>query len=706
MRTLIFIVCTIFTLNVFAEKLSYYGTVHDAYGIPLVGVNVMVKGAKSGTHTDFDGNFEIESKIGNTLVFTSIGYKTLELQLEKISKLDIILKEEVSDLEEIVITTQCFKREKKALGYAVSQATLSQSTSKNSNSISRVLSGKHSGVKITSQNGTTGSATNVLIRGVTSINGASQPLFVINGVAYDGSQLHQFNVANIDSNSIKNVTILKGDKAAELYGTAGKNGVVVITTKNGKINLEQLVSSQDSYAEIKENDFESTIIHPLSTFSIDVDKASYSNIRRMINKGQKIPKDAVKIEEMINYFDYDYPQPTNEHPFAIHNELIHTPWNTSTKLVKIGIQGKTYKNEDLPPSNLTFLIDVSGSMNASNKLGLLKSAFKLLVHQLRSIDKVSIVVYAGAAGVILKPTSGDNKEKILNALQYLEAGGSTAGGEGIELAYKLAQQHFIKNGNNRVILATDGDFNVGASSNKAMENLIIEKRKSGVFLSVLGFGYGNYKDSKLEILADKGNGNHAYIDTMQEAQRVFGQEFGGTLYTIAKDVKIQVEFNPAKVQAYRLIGYENRLLEDEDFIDDTKDAGELGSGHNVTALYEIIPAGIKHEFFKDTNNLKYTHTTPSENYSDELLTVKFRYKHPNATKSIEITHVVNDTVSASVSVDMSFASAVALFGMKLRDSKYHNQATIKDILSLAENGRGKDLKGYRAEFVRLVEATQ
>jgi Ca-activated chloride channel family protein len=707
MRTLIFLLFSILTINGFAQKQSYSGTVYDEYGLPMPAVNILVKGTSNGTHTNFDGYFEIETEKGNTLVFTYIGYETEEVKLERKSKFKIILKQDLSELEEVVITAYGIKREQKALGYAVSEVKSEQLGARQQNAVARVLSGKASGVQITSQNGTTGAATNVVIRGYDSTNGNNQPLFVIDGVPYIGSnQLNQKQLSNIDPSTIENINVIKGSSAAALYGTAGRNGVVVITTKNGNFDIGQLVSSDESYDEIEENEFENVSTTPLSTFSIDVDKASYSNIRRMINNGQKIPKDAVKIEEMINYFDYEYPQPVGEHPFSIHSELTHTPWNTNTKLVKIGIQGKTYHNEELPPSNLTFLLDVSGSMNSSNKLGLLKSAFKLLVNQLRPKDKVSIVVYAGAAGVILKPTSGDNKEKILNALHHLEAGGSTAGGEGIELAYKLAQKNYVKNGNNRVILATDGDFNVGVSSDKDMEELIVEKRKSGVFLSVLGFGFGNYKDSKLETLADKGNGNHAYIDTMQEAQKVFGQEFGGTLYTIAKDVKIQVEFNPSKVQAYRLIGYENRLLDDEDFIDDTKDAGELGSGHNVTALYEIIPVGVKSEFIKEVNDLKYTNQTTSNNYSDELLTVKFRYKKPSSNKSIEMVHVLNNNVSKQPSTDMRFASAVALFGMQLRGSKYYNNTTIKEVLALAKEGRGDDLKGYRAEFLRLVKASK
>jgi Ca-activated chloride channel family protein len=406
---------------------------------------------------------------------------------------------------------------------------------------------------------------------------------------------------------------------------------------------------------------------------------------------------------MINYFDYDYPQPTNEHPFSVNTEVAQTPWNIDTKLVRIGLQGKEYLNEELPPSNLIFLIDVSGSMSDENKLPLLKSAFKLLVNQLREKDKVSIVVYAGAAGVVLEPTSGGDKVKIMSALNNLEAVGSTAGGEGIEVAYKLAEKHFNKNGNNRVILATDGDFNVGLSNDKEMEDLITEKRKSGVFLSVLGFGMGNYKDSKLEILADKGNGNHGYIDTMQEAQKLFGKEFGGTLFTIAKDVKLQVEFNPAKVKSYRLIGYENRLLADEDFIDDTKDAGELGSGHKVTALYEIIEVGVTSEYDKEIPGLKYTNIATDNEFSDELFTVKFRYKKPDGNKSIELVHIQN-MVAKEMSKDFQFSAAVALFGQQLRKSVFINKTSFNDVIELAESGRSEDRNGYRAEFIRLVKS--
>ncbi|MEQ9415232.1 MAG: von Willebrand factor type A domain-containing protein, partial [Cyclobacteriaceae bacterium] len=402
----------------------------------------------------------------------------------------------------------------------------------------------------------------------------------------------------------------------------------------------------EEYDGINENIFQGALQNPLSTFSIDVDAASYSNIRRFINNGGRPPKDAVRIEEMINYFQYDYQQPKGSDPFSIYTEISNAPWNENHRLVHIGLQGKKIPTENLPASNLVFLIDVSGSMSSANKLPLLKASFKLLVNQLRAQDRVAIVVYAGAAGLVLPSTSGACREEIIEALDNLQAGGSTAGGAGIELAYKVAKENFKDNGNNRVIIATDGDFNVGSSSNASMERLIEEKRGDGIFLTALGYGMGNYKDSKMEILADKGNGNYAYIDNILEAQKVLVNEFGGTLFTIAKDVKLQVEFNPAKVQAYRLIGYENRVLRNEDFNNDKKDAGDLGSGHTVTALYEIIPVGVESEFYK-IDELKYQNLVNNSfaTTSKELLTVKFRYKDPSENESKLIVHPLKDNVN-------------------------------------------------------------
>jgi Ca-activated chloride channel family protein len=463
----------------------------------------------------------------------------------------------------------------------------------------------------------------------------------------------------------------------------------------------------EEYDGINENIFHEALKNPLSTFSIDVDAASYSNIRRFISSGQRPPKDAVRIEEMINYFDYDYPQPKGDDPFSINTEISSAPWNTKHKLVHIGLQGKSIAKENLPPSNLVFLIDVSGSMDDPNKLPLLKTSFKMLVGQMREQDRVAIVVYAGAAGLVLPSTSGADKKKILEALDNLEAGGSTAGGAGINLAYSVAKENFMKNGNNRVILATDGDFNVGESSNGGMERLIEEKRKDGIFLTALGFGMGNYKDSKMEILADKGNGNYFYIDSILEAQKALVNEFGGTLFTIAKDVKLQIEFNPARVKAYRLIGYENRLLRNEDFNDDRKDAGELGSGHSVTALYEIIPVGVESEFSK-IDDLKYqkNKVDASASGSKEIMTVKFRYKKPDGDVSKLIVHPLLDENIAlnKTSENFKWSAAVAGLGMLLRDSEYIKDFQYEDVLQLAQSSKGKDEDGYRIEFINMVKS--
>ncbi|MFA5337992.1 MAG: von Willebrand factor type A domain-containing protein [Candidatus Omnitrophota bacterium] len=460
----------------------------------------------------------------------------------------------------------------------------------------------------------------------------------------------------------------------------------------------------ENYERIYENRFLDVAQNPLSTFSIDVDTASYSNIRRFINEGRLPPKDAVRIEEMINYFTYDYPAPKEDVPFSITTEVSRCPWNDKHDLVLVGLQGKKMNTEKMPSSNLVFLIDVSGSMNVQNKLPLLKSAFRLLVEQLRSEDTVSIVVYAGAAGVVLDSASGGQKGKILDAIDRLSAGGSTAGGAGIKAAYKLAQENFIKSGNNRVILATDGDFNVGVSSDAEMTRLIEEEREKGIFLTVLGFGTGNYKDSRMEKIADKGNGNYAYIDNIMEAKKVFVNELGATLFTIAKDVKVQVEFNPKKVKAYKLIGYENRVLQKEDFNDDKKDAGELGAGHSVTALYEIVPADSKEEF-STVDPLLYQKTSVAE--SDDLLTVKLRYKEPTATESkLLVRKVTCRDLKVEPSQNLQFASAVAETGLLLRDSEYKANASYKTAIERAKGSIGKDNDGYRAEFIRMVETVQ
>lgn len=579
-------------------------------GSPMPGVNVLIKGTTTGVVTNSDGRYQITvNSEKDVLVFSFIGYTTLEVKAGTRRTIDVAMSVDVKPLQEVVV-----------LGY---------------------------GEKRELQNAIPGRVSGVRIKGTSAPTSSYAPM------------------------------------------------------------EDHVVHNTEEYEYVNENIFHDATRNPLSTFSIDVDAASYSNIRRFISNGQRPPKDAVRIEEMVNYFTYKYAQPDGEHPFAIHTEVSAAPWNAKHKLVSIALQGKSIPVKSLPPSNLVFLIDVSGSMDEPNKLPLLKSSFKMLVEQLRPDDKVSIVVYAGAAGLVLEPTRGENKRRILDALDRLQAGGSTAGGAGIQLAYAVAKQNFMPEGNNRVILATDGDFNVGASSNAELERMIEEKRKDGIFLTVLGFGMGNYKDSKMEKLADKGNGNYAYIDHLPEAKKVLVNEFGGTLFTIAKDVKLQVEFNPANVRAYRLIGYENRLLNHEDFNNDKKDAGDLGSGHTVTALYEIIPTGVDSEFFK-IDDLKYQKqkSVKKENHSDELLTVKFRYKAPQGNTSKLIVQPLTDreTELSKTSENFRWAASVAAFGMLLRESPFVEGFTYDEVARLAEGARGKDREGYRVEFINMVQS--
>jgi len=463
----------------------------------------------------------------------------------------------------------------------------------------------------------------------------------------------------------------------------------------------------ESYARIEENDFRLVSASPLSTFSIDVDRASYANIRRFIQAGDRPPIDAVRIEEMINYFPYDWGNVRGDHPFSVTTEVWEAPWEREHRLVRIGLHAESIDTDNLPPGNLVFLLDVSGSMTPPDKLPLLKKAFGLLVDQLRPEDRVAIVVYAGAAGLVLPSTPGDQKGEILAALDDLQAGGSTAGGAGLRLAYDVARKHHIDGGNNRVILATDGDFNVGASSDAEMVRLIEKERESGTFLTVLGFGTGNLKDSKMEQIADHGNGNFHYVDGLLEARKVLVEEMGGTLLTLARDVKLQVEFNPVRAAGYRLIGYENRLLADEDFNDDTKDAGELGAGHTVTALYEVVPAGVAVPS-GEVDALRYQpqpDDPPLSDFDDELMYVKVRYKDPDGTRSKLLQQAVADR-PRSPSTDFRFAAAVAGFGMLLRDSEHAGDLTLDDVVTLAEKGKGGDPRGYRGEFIRLVEAAR
>ncbi|HMP99113.1 MAG TPA: von Willebrand factor type A domain-containing protein [Cyclobacteriaceae bacterium] len=607
MKTQLVILLWVISLLAFApsQPLQIKGKVTDFHtGDALPGVNVVLKGSKTGTITDVHGNYQLSVNANTgTLVFSFVGYKTQEVKIGQNQIIDVKLLADHTQLSEVVVTAY----------------------------------------------------------GIDRHNARSKRERV--------------------------------PEAGQYY--------------NYHHDYDPVQHNTNEFATIHENIFHEALRNPLSTFSIDVDAASFALVRRHLTWGQQPPKDAVRIEELVNYFTYDYAQPKDEHPFSITTEISDAPWNAKHKLVHIGLQGKNISTENLPPSNLVFLIDVSGSMNTPDRLPLVKSSFLMLTEQLRAQDRVAIVVYAGAAGLVLPSTPGNEKQTLKQAIEKLEAGGSTAGGAGLRLAYKVAKENFIKGGNNRVILATDGDFNVGESSNAAMERLIEEEKKSGVFLSVLGYGMGNYKDSKMETLANKGDGNYAYIDNLMEAKKVLVNEFGGTLFTIAKDVKIQVEFNPAKVQAYRLIGYENRMLKSEDFNNDKKDAGDLGSGHTVTALYEIIPTGVESEFFK-IDPLKYQQTKidPTAHKSKELMTVKLRYKQPDGEQSkLIVQPLIDHAVSLQKSSDnFRWSAAVAAFGMILRESEYVNAYSMDEVYELAAAAKGKDKEGYRQEFLGMIKS--
>ncbi len=526
------------------------------------------------------------------------------------------------------------------------------------------------------------------------------------------------DVQSMDHGEDVEVIKLRKEAKSDMEGIYS-NGYAA-PTSSGTVYLMDEISepeyggnfNTESYNTINENIFKDVIGNPLSTFSIDVDNASYSNIRRYINYGQTPPKDAVRIEEMINYFDYAYTQPKGKDPFSINYEMSECPWNTETKLIMVGLQGKEIDYSKAAPSNLVFLIDVSGSMGDANKLPLVKQSLIYLIDNLKETDRIALVVYAGAAGLVLPSTPVSQKQTIKDAINHLESGGSTAGGAGIELAYKTAVENLMKDGNNRVILCTDGDFNIGSSSDGEMTRLIEEKRKTGVYLTICGFGMGNYKDSKMETIANNGNGNYFYIDDEKESQKVFGTDMRGTLFTIAKDVKIQIEFNPAQVESYRLIGYENRLLNKEDFNNDLKDAGELGAGHRVTALYEVKlrkasyePKGMQDK--QTEEELKYQTTQVNEKayVTDEILTLKLRYKAPGSEVSELIEKpLANSMIPFSATSDnFRFASAVVEFGMLLRDSEFKGDASYDEVVKIANSARGMDKYGYRDEFITLVK---
>lgn len=494
------------------------------------------------------------------------------------------------------------------------------------------------------------------------------------------------------------------------YGTQKKMALTgsvshVVNSPSGYYSYDQ--QNNEEYESFSDNSFKSPLKDALSTFSIDVDVASYSNMRRMINQGRMPNMDAVRTEELINYFDYDYPQPTGNDPVRVTAEIDDCPWNKQHRLVKLGLKAKEMDKDNLPPSNLVFLIDVSGSMSGATRIDLVKSSMKLLVNNLRETDNVSIVTYANGVDVRLESTSGKEKSKIIGVIDGLIASGGTSGGRGIQLAYEQAKKNFRKDGNNRIILCTDGDFNIGPSNPDELKKLIEKERNSGVYLSILGYGMGNYKDNRMQALSQAGNGNHAYIDNIQEANKVLVKEFGSTMHTIAKDVKLQLEFNPAKVQAYRLIGYETRLLAAEDFNDDKKDAGEMGVGHTVTAMYEIVPVGVKSNVY-DVNPLKYQkqQKKAEENGMPDLFTVKMRYKNPDSNKSQLFEQAIVDKGGNNVSSDFNFAASVVMCSQLLRDSQYKGDTTYDDVIKLAKSSLGNDKDGYRSEFVRLMEVVK
>jgi Ca-activated chloride channel family protein len=638
--------------------------VDAANGQPIVGATIGTNG-KGLTQSDVDGKYTVAANNGATLVFISLGYTSQSIKLKpNQTVLNVSLIADSKSLNEVVIRGYVKRNRDETTGssYIVVGKEVRDNPVGN---VEQLLQGKVGGINATKAR--------------------------VNGKAYYGGSVQQA-VKNIPPNILKQVQIVDD------YGD------------QSRLTGIRNYPNDESYNRIIENQFIDPKSTPLSTFAVDVDAASYANVRRFINSGQLPPKNAVRIEEMINYFKYNLPEPTSGEPVAIQTELAAAPWNPQHQLVRIGLKAKNVKLDKLPPSNLVFLIDVSGSMEQSNKLPLVKTSMKMLVDQLRPVDNVAIVTYAGSVGVRLELTPASDKQKIKDVIDQLGAGGSTAGGAGIMMAYDIAKKNFLKKGNNRIILATDGDFNVGPSTNKDMKALIEEERGSGVSLSILGFGMGNYKDSKMELLADKGHGNYAYIDNITEATKSMVTEFGGTLFTVAKDVKLQIEFNHGKVQAYRLLGYEDRLMAKEDFNNDTKLGGDMGVGHTVTALYEIIPVGVKDSFTGSVDPLKYQKTDEAvkANNSSEVMTIKFRYKQPDGDKSKMESVTVKDKPlnEANTSIDFRFAAAVAEYGMLLRDSQFKQDSKIEQVITMAKKAKGDDDNGYRAEFIRLAESTR
>lgn len=628
-----------------------HGTVYGSDDkLPIQAATVKVKGSNTATLTNSQGKYAIDAPDGSSLVVSYIGYQTQTLAIGNKDSLDVYLDPSNTALNEVVVTGYQ-TQDKNAPIPNIAPKELTQD---NVAAVAKSLNGKNGGPAIYAQGTTPAPAMG----------------------SYKSTTRRSLKYPPISNNS----------------NTADPQ--------------------DESYKTINENGFNNPKDNPLSTFSVDVDAASYSNVRRFINNGQLPPPDAVRVEEMINYFKYNIASPRGNDPVGITTEISSAPWNKNHLLVRIGLKARTIDMSKLPPSNLVFLLDISGSMGEPNKLPLVKASMKMLVDQLRPEDRVAIVVYSGEVALKLPSTPGDEKQRIKDAIDELQAGGSTAGGAGIKMAYKIARENFMHNGNNRIIMCTDGDFNVGDSSDGDMETLITRERYSNIPITIMGFGMGNLKDSKMEILADKGNGNYVYIDNLTEARKTLVTEYGGTMFMVAKDVKLQVEFNPALVQAYRLVGYEDRLLNKEDFNNDQKDAGDMGSGHTVTAFYEVVPVGVADDYSNSVDPLKYQDsspaTTPGGHYANEMMTVKFRYKQPGSDQSkLSVAVVMNRPASfSSTSADFRFAAAVAEFGMLLRNSQFKQNGSYDQAISIAQNAKGSDDDGYRAEFVRLAQTAK
>lgn len=697
-------------INIFAfANISYCqttlsGTVMDketSETMPFTTIAVYQQGVLiCGTDTDFDGTYLFSNLEAGTydVEASFVGYAALRMtgvivMADKENILNFEMVESGEFLDEIAVVgyrTPLISRDHSYSGGTINSESIKTLPTKNINALAATVAG------LSTVNGD-----DIHVRG--SRNHSTY-------VYIDGVRVKSEDV-DLDNSKRKRIKAKnqKTKKQASQIKLAGKNVKVngEYSSKEIKKIKRELKRGSESYNHFVENAFTQVVNSPLSTFSIDVDRASYSNMRRFVQDGNLPPKDAVRIEEMINYFDYDISAETNDHPIGMSSTLTECPWNGDHQLLHLSMNADDLSKKEEKPSNFVFLVDVSGSMGSPNKLPLVIQSLELLVDQMKKTDRIAIVTYAGRSTVALPSTLASEKSVIVDALKALQSGGSTAGAEGILTAYKIASENFIKKGNNRVILATDGDFNVGTATEAGLEELIEEQRESDIFLTVLGYGMGNYKDDKMQILAQKGNGNNAYIDNIKEARKILMTEFAGTLYTVAKDVKIQIEFNPAVVETYRLIGYESRLLEVEDFDDDQKDAGEIGAGHHVTAIYEVIPVGAKSEYRKKGVPLKYLHTDLTGDDS-EVCTIKMRYKKPSKDKSIKFDQaVLNRVVSLDdVSSEVKFALGVAECGLLLRESEYIADGSFADVLDLISDGLLNDPQEERAEFQSLVETMQ